>query len=237
MKHLDLFSGIGGFALAAKWAGMQTVAFCEKETFPREVLSKNFPNILIHKDIFDLNGEDYAGIDIITGGFPCQPFSVAGSQGGEKDDRYLWPEMLRVVAQARPTWVVAENVAGLVPMALDSVQLDLESEGYTTRAVIIPACGKNAPHRRDRVWIIAYNRGERRERSVINKVQRQQEIQGGQDVRGFKSVLELSAIHTPRLCRASDGLSRRMDRLKAVGNAIVPQVAFEILQAIRQLGE
>jgi len=235
MKHLDLFSGIGGFALAARWAGIETVAFCEIDEFPRKVLNKNFPKIPIHKDTNDLNGEDYAGIDIITGGFPCQPFSVAGLQGGEEDDRYLWPQMLRVIAQARPAWVVAENVAGIIPMALDTVQADLENEGYSTRSLIIPACAKNAPHRRDRVWIIANNRSERRERGIENKVQGERKIQGCKNGGGIESINELSTIHTPRLCGAGDGIPDRLDRLKSVGNAIVPQVAYEIMRTIKAI--
>lgn len=235
MRHLDLFSGIGGFALAAQWAGIETVAFCEIEEFPRKVLKKNFPGIHIHNDIFDLNGKYYEGIDIITGGFPCQPFSVAGNQGGEEDDRYLWPEMLRIITQARPTWVVAENVTGIIPMALDTVQTDLENKGYTTRSIIIPACSKNAPHRRDRVWIIANNRGERMERIVTHKIQGKPEIQGGKNGGGSSSIAEMSGIHSPRLCRASDGIPNRMDRVESVGNAIVPQIAFEILHIIKSI--
>lgn len=211
MKHLDLFSGIGGFALAAKWSGIETVAFCEIEEFPTKVLNKNFPSIPVHKDIFNLNGEDYAGIDIITGGFPCQPFSVAGNQGGEEDNRHLWPQMLRIITQARPAWVVAENVAGIIPMALDTVQADLENKGYSTRSVIIPACSKNAPHRRDRVWIIANNRGERGERSIINQVQGKRKVQGGKNGGGTKSIGELSTIHSPRLCGAGDGIPKALD--------------------------
>ena len=134
MQHLDLFSGIGGFALAARWAGIETVGFCEIEDFPRKVLAKNFPGIKIHEDIKDLNGEEYEGIDIITGGYPCQPFSVAGKRRGTEDNRHLWPEMLRVVQQARPDWVVCENVAGHITMGLDEVLADLGNEGYTSQA-------------------------------------------------------------------------------------------------------
>jgi DNA (cytosine-5)-methyltransferase 1 len=153
--HLDLFSGIGGFALAASWAGYQTVGFCEIEDYPRRILSKRFPGVPCHRDIRELDGSIYRGVDLITGGYPCQPFSQAGQRKGKEDDRHLWPELRRVVAQARPAFVVAENVAGHITLGLDEVLADLESEGYAGRAIVVPACAVNAPHRRDRVWIIA----------------------------------------------------------------------------------
>ena len=155
MKHLDLFSGIGGFALAARWVGIETVQFVEIEPFAQKVLNKNFPNIPIHDDIKTFKADEFSGIGIVTGGYPCQPFSQAGQRRGEKDDRHLWPEMFRVIREARPVWVLAENVAGHVSMGLDDVLDDLESEGYTTQPIIIPACAKDAKHRRDRVWIVA----------------------------------------------------------------------------------
>jgi len=153
--HLDLFSGIGGFALAARWNNIQTIGFVENENYPRRILGKQFPGILIHSDIHDFDATPFRGVDLITGGFPCQPFSAAGKQRGKEDDRFLWKEMLRVIVEAQPTWVLAENVAGLINMALDEVLLDLEAEDYATGTVILPACAKNALHRRDRVWIIA----------------------------------------------------------------------------------
>jgi DNA (cytosine-5)-methyltransferase 1 len=155
--HLDLFSGIGGFALAAGWAGYQTVGFCEIEDYPRRILSKRFPGVPCHRDIRELDGSIYRGVDLITGGYPCQPFSQAGQRKGKEDDRHLWPELRRVVAQARPAFLVAENVAGHITLGLDEVLADLESEGYAGRAIVVPACAKNALHRRDRVWIIARN--------------------------------------------------------------------------------
>ena len=155
--HLDLFSGIGGFALAAGWAGYRTVGFCEVEDYPRRILSKRFSGVPIHGDIRELDGAAYRGVTLITGGYPCQPFSQAGKRKGAADDRHLWPEMLRVVKQARPAWVLAENVAGHITMGLDEVLADLEGEGYAARAVVVPACAVDAPHRRDRVWIVAKN--------------------------------------------------------------------------------
>jgi DNA (cytosine-5)-methyltransferase 1 len=153
--HLDLFSGIGGFALAAKWNGFRTVGFCDNEPYAQAVLKKHWPDVPIHDDIRKVRGELYAGVTLLTGGFPCQPFSVAGKQRGKTDDRYLWPEMLRVIREARPAWIVGENVAGIVNMALDQVHVDLEAESYEVESLIIPACAVDAPHRSDRVWIIA----------------------------------------------------------------------------------
>ena len=208
LTHLDLFSGIGGFALAAKWAGFQTIGFVEIDGYCQKVLKKHWSDVPIVEDIRDVEkikevvayadkggyspdtrealskGEDtpkpnpqfssrgrtgdalcgegfrvYAKppVTLITGGFPCQPFSVAGKRGGKADDRYLWPAMFRIIEEVRPRWVVGENVAGIVRMELDTVLSDLERIGYTTQAIVIPACAVNAPHRRDRVWIIAHS--------------------------------------------------------------------------------
>jgi DNA (cytosine-5)-methyltransferase 1 len=154
--HLDLFSGIGGFALAAKWNGFRTVGFCDNEPYAQAVLKKHWPDVPVHGDIREVRGDLYAGVTLLTGGFPCQPFSVAGKQRGKGDDRYLWPEMLRVIREARPAWIVGENVAGIVNMALDQVHTDLEAEGYEVESLIVPACAVDAPHRRDRVWIVGH---------------------------------------------------------------------------------
>lgn len=157
LKHLDLFSGIGGFALAAQWTGcFETIGFCEIEKFPQKLLAQNFPGIQIFEDIKNLHETDLQQKpDVITGGYPCQPFSVAGKQRGDKDDRHLWPEMFRLIRECSPRYVICENVAGHVKLGLDVVLSDLENEGYTCRTFIIPACAKGYPHRRDRVWIVA----------------------------------------------------------------------------------
>ena len=157
MRVLDLFSGIGGFSLGLHEAGMETVGFCEMDSFCQKVLKKHWPNVPIHADIKELDGHEYRGtVELVCGGFPCQPFSVAGKQGGSKDDRALWPEMLRVIREVQPTWVIGENVSGIINMELDSVLSDLEAEGYATQTFVLPACAVDAKHRRDRVWIIAY---------------------------------------------------------------------------------
>ena len=163
LTHLSLFSGIGGLDLAAEWAGFRTVGQCEWADYPRAVLEKHWPGLPRWRDIRTLTGDDFFAktglrtITVLSGGFPCQPFSTAGKRRGKDDDRYLWPEMLRVIREIRPTWVVGENVAGIVSMALDTVLSDLESIGYACQAFVIPACAVDAPHRRDRVAIAGRN--------------------------------------------------------------------------------
>ena len=162
LTHLSLFSGIGGLDLAAEWAGFRTVGQCEWADYPRAVLEKHWPGLPRWRDIRTLTGDDFyektglRTVTVLSGGFPCQPFSTAGKRRGKEDDRYLWPEMLRVIQEIRPTWVVGENVAGIVTLALDTVLSDLESIGYACQAVIIPACAVDAPHRRDRCAILAH---------------------------------------------------------------------------------
>ena len=278
--HLDLFSGIGGFALAAKWNGFRTVGFCDNEPYAQAVLKKHWPDVPIHDDIRKVRGELYAGVTLLTGGFPCQPFSLAGKQRGKADDRYLWPEMLRVIRKARPTWIVGENVAGIVNMALDQVHVDLEAEGYEVESIIIPACGVDAPHRRDRVWIVAHSTGGKR--GGLQDKSRTQGAQGGdqlprdksglsgklcaEDVADSQSVgiqgqrpsgIEKPQPHgcsaipmrqgerseqaqwlpEPNVDRVVDGLPNRVGRIRGLGNAIVPQVAAEIIRCIVEVSK
>ena len=163
LTHLSLFSGIGGLDLAAEWAGIETVGQCEWAEYPTKVLEKHWPDAPRWKDIRTLTGESFYGrtgrrtVDIISGGFPCQPFSVAGKQRGKEDDRYLWPEMVRVIKELRPTWIVGENVAGIVRMALPDILSELEACGYRTRTFLVPACAIGARHRRYRVAIVGYS--------------------------------------------------------------------------------
>jgi len=169
LRVLDLFSGIGGFSLGLeRTGGFETVAFCEIEDYPRRVLAKHWPDVPIYNDVKELTHERLAadglgGIDIIVGGYPCQPFSHAGQRRGAEDDRHLWPEVKRLVASIRPAWCLFENVAGHVSMGLDEVLSDLEGQGYSAWPTIIPACAVDAPHRRDRVWIIANQQGDGRQ--------------------------------------------------------------------------
>jgi len=156
LKILDLFSGIGGFSLGLEATGhFETKAFCEIEPFCQQVLKKNFPGVPIFDDIRTLKGTDIGAIDIITGGYPCQPFSVAGKQKAEQDPRHLWPEYFRLIQELKPTWVIGENVSGHIKLGLDSVLEDLESEGYSTRTFSISASSIGANHKRERVWTIA----------------------------------------------------------------------------------
>ena len=161
MTHASLFSGIGGFDLAAEWMGWQNVFNCEIDPFCRKILAYHFPNTKQYDDVKTTDFTIHRGhIDVLTGGFPCQPFSQAGKRKGSDDNRYLWPEMLRAIREIAPRWVVGENVFGIVNwsdgMVFEQVQSDLENEGYEVQSFFIPACAVDAPHRRNRVWFIAY---------------------------------------------------------------------------------
>ena len=161
IRILDLCSGIGGFSLGLEaTGGFETVAFCEVEEFCCKVLNKHWPGVPIYNDLKELGNDPKRIVqefDLICGGIPCQPFSVAGKQKGKEDDRHLWPYMFAIVKHKKPAWVIVENVGGFVNVALDDVCLNLEAEGYATQSFIIPACGVEAPHRRDRIWIIGKN--------------------------------------------------------------------------------
>lgn len=194
MTHASLFSGIGGFDLAAQWAGWENLFYCEINKFCRQVLKYHFPKSISYEDIKQTDFKQWRGkVDVISGGFPCQPFSLAGQRKGADDDRYLWPEMLRAIREIQPTWVVGENVAGILTMVqpgtetslgceqslfgeedrerilveqeyvVETVCSDLEREGYSVQPFVIPACAVGAPHRRDRVWFVAYRSDTRTE--------------------------------------------------------------------------
>lgn len=163
MTHGSLFSGIGGFDLAARWMGWENVFHCEWNEFSRKVLKYNFPESEPFGDITKTDFTKYANrIDILTGGFPCQPYSQAGKRLGTEDDRHLWPEMLRVIREVQPTYVVGENVYGIVNwnggLVFNEVQVDLENQGYEVQTCVLPACAVGALHRRDRTWFIAYSK-------------------------------------------------------------------------------
>jgi DNA (cytosine-5)-methyltransferase 1 len=165
LRTLDLFSGIGGFSLGLESTGFfETIGFVEKDKFCQKVLKKHWSNINIEEDIRNVKGEKYQA-DVVTGGFPCQPFSVAGKRKSTADDRYLWDEMLRVIRETKPSWIIAENVEGIVNinegMVLRQVLNDLENEGFKSQCIIIPASGIGAWHQRKRIWIMAYSDSNR----------------------------------------------------------------------------
>jgi DNA (cytosine-5)-methyltransferase 1 len=343
MRHGSLFSGIGGFDLASEWMGWENVFHCEWNEFGQKVLKYYWPKSITYNDITKTDFTIHRGtIDILTGGFPCQPYSSAGKRLGKEDSRHLWPEMLRTIREIQPTWVVGENVRGLTNwnggLVFDEVQADLEAEGYEVTPFLLPACAVNAPHRRDRIWFVAYSassskgtkelRQIRREDAEINREGTQtihdairpngfegttsdSELKGLQgcadtgEVSGKKGTLgrkrsesaiestsvdkesnasdsngigqigereqriidkqrkgrkkrfgelgnnefsrwEKFPISAP-ICNGDDGLSSRLDgitfskwrneSIKAGGNAIVPQVVFQIFKAIEQYNE
>ena len=281
LANLSLFSGIGGLDLAAEWAGFTTVGQCEWADYPTRVLEKHWPDVPRWQDIRTLTGDSFyektgmRTVDVISGGFPCQPFSVAGKRRGKEDDRYLWPEMLRVISELRPAWVVGENVAGIVNMALDQVCADLESEDYAVQAFIIPACAVDAPHRRDRCAIIGCRTLEEKhngkgwrpnslensdcvrfgKQGILSQQPRRTKFErDGKDVanadcngleeQGMQGLPEKQGASVanggwwpaePDVGRISYGVPSRVDRLKCLGNAVVPQQFYPIFRAIADI--
>lgn len=212
MTHASLFSGIGGFDLAAEWAGWTNSFNCEIDPFCRKILKYHFPDAEQYGDIRTADFTIWRDrIDVLTGGFPCQPFSLAGKGTGTEDDRYLWPEMLRVIRAVRPRWVVGENVFGIVNwsegMVFDKVCSDLEAAGYEVQPYIIPACGVGAPHRRDRCWFVAHRTDA-----------------GIETMREGKTVfMPLELLPTPTAIDAGSG---RINRSLSPGAADRPTIAL-----------
>ena len=332
LKVLDLFSGIGGFSYAAERlvGGFETIGFCEIDPYCQKVLKKHWPNVPIHPDVKELanDADRFRGlVDVVCGGYPCQPFSLASAnRKGQEDDRHLWPQMLRIIQATRPRFVIGENVAGHITLGLDNVLSDLEAENYTARAFVIPACAKDAKHRRDRVWIVGYTehygssaaevrgsdakaerstqkgqkqaqQSERTSRPTSDAVlenassgkrqsrpekqgtlrevpenrreydysggsgeaytaissdttskrqqrQRQFEQSSSQEKEAERQADNAFTIGQPyiwptesNICRTLDGVSSRMDRLRSLGNSILPQVAAEIFIAIKAMAD
>jgi len=290
MNHGSLFSGIGGFDLASQWMGWENKFHCEWNEFGQKVLHYYWPQAELFTDIKKSNFTKYANkIDILTGGFPCQPYSSAGKRLGKEDDRHLWPEMLRAIREIRPRWIVGENVRGLTNwnggLVFDEVQADLENQGYEVTPFLLPACAVNAPHRRDRVWFVAYSTSPSEGANECNSINEINSSQGGinafsnineSNVNGdvadtnskmlehgngegetfgrankekrtesFSSARGWQTFPTvPPICDGDDGLSYRLDgitfskwrneSIKAGGNAIVPQVVYQIFKAIQE---
>ena len=280
LKLLDLFSGIGGFSLGLESTGyFETIAFVEKDKFCQQVLKKNFKDIPIESEVRDVKGDRYAA-DIVCGGFPCQPFSVAGKRKGTDDDRYLWDETIRVIRECKPRWFIGENVEGIINISegkvLQQLQKDLEAEGFEVQCVVIPASGIGAWHQRKRVWIIAHSNSNRDRYEITGSNGEEKEIQrehrkidssswkfirattnvGNSDLSSIKSSTlrqrerqfgrtNTSTLQCKKtwwqtqssLCGVPDGVSYELDkgrsnRIKALGNSIVPQIAYEIGKAI-----
>jgi DNA (cytosine-5)-methyltransferase 1 len=303
MRHGSLFSGIGGFDLAAEWMGWDNVFHCEWNKFGQQVLKYYWPNSISYNDITKTDFTIHRGnIDILTGGFPCQPYSSAGKRLGKEDERHLWPEMLRAIREIQPRWVVGENVLGLVNwsggLVFHEVQTDLEAEGYEVQPYVLPAVSVNAPHRRDRVWFVAYSKnngcsGRNKFRKNIGVQERslykcegqrwdeirpkserfneeldatntyksrpetfnnKESILGEKDRTKTFSRNSIESIHTRKwwdsfpsvspVHYGNDGISDRLDSItffkwrnesiKAGGNAIVPQVVYQIFKTIEQ---
>ena len=320
MRHGSLFSGIGGFDLAAEWMGWENVFHCEWMPFPRQVLNYHFPNSISYEDITKTDFTIHRGsIDILTGGFPCQPYSSAGKRLGKEDERHLWPHMLRAIQEIEPTYVVGENVRGLTNwnggVVFEEVCADLEGKGYEVQPILLPACAIGAPHRRDRVWFVAYsnntsakytiqtrrdlhpskidsrtatnsdnirfnqcecdnekfaserginalndidkNDGQRdatNTDSSNNKTRPQREVleqSNREKTNGFEYVERANKWQNfptqPPICSGDDGLPTELDgitfskwrqeSIKGYGNAIVPQVAYQIFNVIQMMDE
>lgn len=261
LTHLSLFTGIGGLDMAAEAAGLKTVGQCEWADYPRQLLKRRWPNVPKWKDIITLSKEDFfdktklTTVDVISGGFPCQPFSHAGKRRGTEDDRFLWPEMLRVITELQPTWVIGENVTGIINLALDQVLSDLESRGYSTTALTIPASAIDAPHRRERVAIIGYNPHKHQNRqynarisvadsSYCGNLWRQQLSEKTEKAPKSRNYRH-SGIHgtiqkkwwpsEPGVGRVAHGIPHRLDRLKCLGNAVVAKQFYPIFSTIASI--
>lgn len=291
--HLDLFTGLAGFALAAQAAGFRTIGFCEIDPWCCRLLAERFPGVPNFGDIRTANFAGLPPVDLCSGGTPCQPASQAGKRRGTQDDRWLWPAALAVVELLHPKWIVFENVPGLITlnggMELDRVLSNLEAQGYTTGTLVIPACAVDARHRRDRVWIVARAtfeghrehkdrqrkppegwaapgpRGETlandirarleiepcqpgdngsecptAERGCEQRPGRESKSRVGQLAHGLSAPLDGTCLwpdEDPEVPRVATGVKERVARLKGLGNAIVPAVAFQILRHIRNLIE
>ncbi len=256
MNHGSLFSGIGGFDLAAEWMGWNNIFHCEWNPFGQKVLKHHFPNSISYNDITKTDFTIHRGnIDILTGGFPCQPYSSAGLRLGKADERHLFPQMLRAIKEIQPRWVIGENVRGLVSwnegMVFNEVYADLESEGYEVQSFLIPAAGVGAPHQRQRVFFLAYSNSERHTRTTSTRTK---ETEGGAILyENRKCTRQDQGNHwdnwpkQPYVLLRDNGVpcgldtktfpSIRRETIKAAGNAVVPQVAHQIFKAIEKFEE
>ena len=251
LTHLSLFSGIGGLDLAAEWAGFETVGQCEWADYPTKVLEKHWPDVPRWRDIRTLTGGDFYArtgrrtVDIISGGFPCQPHSVIGKRLAENDERHLWPEYMRVVRELNPKYVIGENVNGILSTIHESVCTDLETEGYEVRTYSIPACAVGAHHERYRVCILGISKGKSRLQAY------QKTDTTGTQRKTWPNFMQQPwnylpgtywAVHQPPVCGMDDGISNWMggykeykERMQCYGNAVVPQQFYPIFKAIAEI--
>jgi DNA (cytosine-5)-methyltransferase 1 len=241
MTHGSLFSGIGGFDLAAEWMEWENVFHCEKNEFCQKVLKYYWPNAELFKDITTASFLKYRGrIDVLTGGFPCQPNSRAGKQNFEADERFLWPEMFRVFKEVRPTWGVPENVSGIVDSeyTIRTIHSDLASIGYDLLPIKIPANVIGTNHKRERIWFIAHA-GSIGRKGGVKRLQKTFEQRF--DAKGMLTgELQRSewrnGLPRPGIFRNDDGVPKRLaiEAIRGYGNAIVPQIAYQIFKTIEQ---
>ena len=238
LKVLDLFSGIGGFTLGLDaTGGFETIAFCEIEGFQSEVLNRHWPDTPIFSDIKKLDGSQFKGIDVLCGGFPCQPFSQAGPRRGKDDERHLWPEIIRIIKQCKPTWVCCENVAGITQMALEDVCCDLEGEGYEVQPLHISSAAVGTIQSRKRVWILAH-RNERRapvwRNGEFQQITQDAGVGRNHGRRAAEPITGEWWQEQPRPYGVLDGVPERSLRNDALGNAVVPEIVTIIGGAILQ---
>lgn len=248
MNKLSLFSGIGGIDLAAKWANMTTVAFCENAPYPQKVLRKHWPDIPIYEDVRSLTRarleEDgiitaNRAIDIISAGYPCQPESLAGKRRGKDDNRWLWPQVARLLQELRPRWFVGENVAGHATMGLDKVLTDLENLSYSWQPFDIPAAAVDAEHERRRIFIVAHSNSERSQGGALSRSSSEMWKRAQEQFSRLLPASPQPKVSSADFSREGYGLSRRLDedRLKALGNAVYPYQIFPILAAIKAIDD
>ncbi|KLU66333.1 modification methylase HaeIII [Desulfosporosinus acididurans] len=249
LTHFSLFTGIGDLDLAAEMAGFTTVGQCEFADYPTKVLEKHWPNVPRWRDVRDVTRDSVRKrtggdkITVVSGGFPCQPFSIAGEKRGTDDERYLWPEMCRIISQLKPTWVLGENVANFVNMALEQTCIDLESSGYEVQPVIIPACAVNAPHQRKRVFIIGHisdtecngHQGLERLQQDVRTIEERRASALRAVTKLFDDVDWKKRAVESGFLGGNNGILNRVDRLKCLGNAVVPQQAYPIFKAIAEI--
>lgn len=240
MTHIGLFEGEGGFSLAVRWMGWITKAWCEFDEFNQTVLRYHFPEAEAFGDITKSDFRKYANtIDILTGGFPCQPFSNSGEQQGENDNRWLFDEMLRAIREIKPRWIVAENVFAIASpkfaRTFEYICSSMETEGYEVQPIIIPATAVEAEHERYRVWFIAYasSFGFSGQRALLGRLQPTKI--GNRETSRFVNFVQGNAM--PFVCKSHDGLPRKLAEraIHAAGNAIVPQLGFQIFRAIEEV--